>query len=101
MKNKKKKFYARLSQFCQKKYLMNGHLKCLNRISTNLKLTLLLIKGIQVHDSKEFLYLIYFSVNDLESVLLFVVTETVLDDFKIDSGINFSLLLEKILVPFF
>ena len=42
-----------------------------------------------------------FSVHDLESVLLFVVTETVLDDFKDSSGISFQMLLEKLLIPFF
>lgn len=40
-------------------------------------------------------------VHDLESVLLFVVSETVLDDFKTQSGISFQMLLEKMLVPFF
>jgi len=37
----------------------------------------------------------------LDSVLLFVVRETVLEDFQGDEGVKLKMLLEKILMPFF
>ena len=43
------------------------------------------------------------SVNELESVLLFVVEETVMDDFKDPEtkDINYKVLLNALLMPFF
>lgn len=43
-------------------------------------------------------------MNNLSSVLLFIVEESVLDDFKTaahSSQINYELVLQKVLVPFF
>ncbi len=40
-------------------------------------------------------------MNELDSVLLFVVAETVLEDFLEDDGVKLQMLLDKILMPFF
>lgn len=64
-------------------------------------------KWTQVQPSKfERLYkhkLCFSSVNELESVLLFVIEETVMDDFKDPNtkDINYKVLLNALLMPFF
>ena len=64
-------------------------------------------KWTQVRPSKfERLYkhkLCFSSVNELESVLLFVIEETVMDDFKDPNtkDINYKVLLNALLMPFF
>ena len=40
-------------------------------------------------------------MNELDSVLLFVVEETVLEDFHGEEGVKLQMLLDKILMPFF
>lgn len=42
-------------------------------------------------------------MNELESVLLFVIEETVMDDFKVGptKEINYKLILNALLMPFF
>lgn len=37
----------------------------------------------------------------IEKLLLFVVKDTVLSDFEVEGSINFKLLLQKVLMPFF
>ncbi len=45
----------------------------------------------------------FYSVNELESVLLYVIEETVMDDFKdpLTKDINYKVLLDALLMPFF
>ena len=44
----------------------------------------------------------FYRVNNLCSVLLFIVEESILDDFKSENTqVNFELILQKVLVPFF
>ena len=45
--------------------------------------------------------LINYSVNDLDSVLMFVIDETVMQDFKNSEGVDLQMLLNNILMPFF
>lgn len=42
-------------------------------------------------------------MNELESVLLFVIAETVMEDFKepLSGDINYKLILDALLMPFF
>jgi hypothetical protein len=47
------------------------------------------------------IYNVIFSVTKLDSVLLFVVKETVMADFIKNNTIDFQFLLEKVVVPFF
>jgi hypothetical protein len=48
------------------------------------------------------LYLFFaFSVKQIESVLLFVVKKTVLVDFMREQTIDFQLLLDSVIMPFF
>lgn len=47
------------------------------------------------------IYKVIFSVTKLDSVLLFVVKETVMADFIKNNSIDFQFLLEKVVVPFF
>jgi hypothetical protein len=42
-----------------------------------------------------------FSVKQIESVLLFVVKKTVLVDFMREQTIDFQLLLDRVIMPFF